>query len=363
MKHLGLVLALMAMSTNVLGAARVGGAMTGTAVRATSTASTAGTILSTVVWHDGTRVTESYAEQFVKGEMLTWGTCDADARRQGACDFYVVEKKSNGSIQTLMMTENTCQSSRAFCRNGYVASLRTKTSSHYNSATNKVDFETKMWRSFQSRRGGLTTEKYAGHIEGSLGRNSYDYTSYDANGAVVDSIGGSMWASGDSFIDLCTYGFETSITAGGMIGAGIGPIAAAALGDMMLGLAALVEGSVLGGLAGGTLTVGVVIAESPVIVGVAAAAVIVGAAFVALNYWCEPDVGDGPDVDVPTGGDDAPTFETPDGEGCEEDEYWGAYEYECGYETYEEGVSDDGYYEMIVTYNSRTCIGWSCLPF
>ena len=320
MKHLGLVLALMAMSTNVLGAARIGGGAATPVARTTSAASAASSVVSTVVRHDGTRVTESYAEQFVKGEMLTWGTCEADARRQGSCDFYVVEKKNNGSVQTLMMTENTCQSSRAFCRNGYVASLRTKTSSHYDSSTDKVEFETKMWRTSQSSRRGFTSEKYAGHIEGSLGRNSYDYTSYDANGVLVESIGGSMWASGRSYIDICTYGFEMSITAGGMVGAGIGPIAATALGDMMLGLAVLAEGSVLGGLAAGTLATGVVIAESPVIVGVAAAAVIVGAAFVALNYWCAPDVEDGPDIDGPPGGDDDPTFETPEGDECDEDE-------------------------------------------
>ena len=193
---------------------------------------------------------------------------------------------------------------------------------------------------------------------------SYDFTSYDNRGNELDRVGATIMASGGLSIDLCTMAWEASLSSSGIIGGGVGSMAAVAMGDLLLGAAALMEGSILGGFAGGTLAVGVAVAEAPVLVGIAVgvttAVAVVGVSALAINHWCEPDAPDGPDE--PEGPDTPePGVETPDGEGCGEGEVWGPYEYDCGYETVEEGVSEDGYLEITVTWNDRTCIAWDCI--
>ena len=366
MKHLGLILALLAMSTNVMAAARTSTAMASSASRKAVSASPAGSMtLSKMVRHDGRTVTDSYAERFVKrGAMVSWEGCRSDLKRAGLCSFYLVEEKSDGDIQALMMTEEQCSSRRAFCRNGYVASLRTRTESSYNAGDDTISVTTKLWRTFKSVR-GTYFERYAGKVEGTLGRHSYDFTSYDNRGNELDRVGATIMASGGLSIDLCTMAWEASLSSSGIIGGGVGSMAAVAMGDLLLGAAALMEGSILGGFAGGTLAVGVAVAEAPVLVGIAVgvttAVAVVGVSALAINHWCEPDAPDGPDE--PEGPDtpETPEWETPDGEGCGEGEVWGPYEYDCGYETVEEGVSEDGYLEITVTWNDRTCIAWDCI--
>ena len=363
MRHLGLMLALLAMSTQVMAARVSHSAARSKAVMTapTSAASTASTTVTRPARHDGRYISDRYAERFVKGTMVAWNACTSELRAEGLCDFYVVEEKARGAIQTLMITDEQCTSSRPFCRNGYVASMRSKTTSSFNASTGLIEFETKLWRTFRTIRGSYM-ERYAGKVEGTLGTNTYEFTSYDHRGRTIDYVGATIMAmsTGTLTIDLCTMGWEASLGASGIIGGGIGSIAAVALGDMLLGVAALMEGSILGGLAGGTLAVGVTIAEAPVIVGVAvgvtAAVAVVGLSALAVNHFCAPETPEGPETpELP--GDDVPEFETPDGEGCDEDEYWGAFEYECGSETVEftEG-------EVIVTYTSRTCVEWTCLP-
>ena len=126
MKHLGLILALFAMSTNVMAAARSSAMASSASHKAVSASPTGAMTLSKMVRHDGRMVTDTYAEQFVKrGTMVSWEGCRSDLKRAGLCSFYLVEEKSDGDIQALMITEEQCSSRRAFCRNGYVASLRT----------------------------------------------------------------------------------------------------------------------------------------------------------------------------------------------------------------------------------------------
>ena len=142
-------------------------------------------------------------------------------------------------------------------------------------------------------------------------------------------------------------------------------MAAVAMGDLLLGAAALMEGSILGGFAGGTLAVGVAVAEAPVLVGIAVgvttAVAVVGASALAINHWCAPDAPEGPDEPEGPETPETPEWETPDGEGCGEGEVWGPYEYDCGYESVEEGIGEDGHLEITVTWNDRTCIAWDCI--
>ena len=83
------------------------------------------------------------------------------------------------------------------------------TESSYNAGADTISVTTKMWRTFKSVR-GTYFDRYVGKVEGTLGRYSYDFTSYDNRGNELDRVGATIMASGGLSIDLCTMAWEAS---------------------------------------------------------------------------------------------------------------------------------------------------------